>query len=87
MTIPKLNGDNKFWQFNVGHLLTLIGMIVAGIGVFLNYDRRVGKLEYQREEDDKRIHTVEQSVIDLRPKLESTATNLEFLTNYIRSKH
>ena len=86
MTLPKLNGDNKFWQFNVGHLLTLASMVVAAIVVFINYDRRVGHLEYEYDDHEKRIKVSEQAFIELRPKLESTATNLQFLTDYIRDQ-
>lgn len=86
MTLPRLNGESRFWQFNLGHLLTLIALVGAAIAAFVNYDRRVSHLEFTSDEVDKRIHAVEQAVIDQRPVMEKTAVNLEFLTNYVRSQ-
>ena len=86
MTLPKLNGDSKFWQFNLGHLLTIIGLVVAGLAAVISNDRRMSHLEINAEYGEKRLVVVETVLEKQGPVLQSTATNLDFLTKYIREE-
>lgn len=81
-----MNGDSKFWQFNFGHLLTLVALVCGGFVFVLKNDQRVGKLENDHVYDARHFEAIDVSLRELRPFLEKTSTNLGWLTQWLQQQ-
>mgnify|MGYP000744645819 CR=1 FL=1 len=85
----KLHGGLRFdGTVNAGHLLTFIGMAVAGFMTFLSVDKRVTVLEeaklYQREKDRAQDETQNKAEQEIGRRLEKIDNKLDSVIEFVR---